>query len=75
MILSNNRQQKQLDEMSLDVESLKDEMDDYFAKLRDLDTMAAELKDDNKGSRRDREKLRRTDGANAERHECGDERA
>ena len=59
MIMSNNRQQKQLDEMSLDVESLKDEMDDYFAKLRDLDTMAAELKDDNKGSRRDREKLRR----------------
>ena len=59
MVLSNKRQQKQLDEMSLDVESLKDEMDDYFAKLKDLDAQAAELKDYNKGSRRDREKIKR----------------
>ena len=59
LILSDRRQQKQLDEISLDVESLKDEMDDYFAKLRDLDTQAAELKDSAKGSRRDREKIKR----------------
>ena len=73
LILSDRRQRKQLDEISLDVESLKDEMDDYFAKLRDLDTQAAALKDDiqRKSTRQgeDQEEV----GENAERHERGDE--
>ncbi len=59
LITSDKHQQKQLDELSLDLESLKDELDDYFSKLKDLDTQGAVLKDDVKGSRRDHEKLRR----------------
>ncbi len=59
LISNDRRQQMQLDEISLSVESLRDEVDDYFNKLKDLDNQAASLRDGNKNGKRDRDKIKK----------------